>query len=259
MLKIQTLSSRWTERPGFVIDRPYGCPQYIFFHFTSSVKILLRGEMIQTPPNTSIIYNIGTPQYFISEQELVHSWIHFSCNPNRYITNYGLEFDRLYYPHNCGFIREIIHELEGECYSPNPYADLLIEMKMKELFLKLSRSRNQDMSDTMRQNMVDKFRYARCTILADLSHPWKLSEMAELVNFSESHFSLLYKKFYGMSPIDDLINCRIDSAKTALRYSDLSIHTISEMLGYNHVSHFIRQFKSRTGVTPEAYRSQQKP
>ena len=78
--------------------------------------------------------------------------------------------------------------------------------------------------------------------------------MADGVGLSESRFFSVYKSFFGISPMDDLINARIDLAKNLLSGSDKKIYAIAQELGYAEVTHFIRQFKKRTGISPSKYR-----
>ena len=78
--------------------------------------------------------------------------------------------------------------------------------------------------------------------------------MAKKVNLSESHFFVLYKKFYGITPVADLINARINNAKNMLLFKNMLIDDIASELGYNNTTHFIRQFKSFVGITPSQYR-----
>ena len=78
--------------------------------------------------------------------------------------------------------------------------------------------------------------------------------MAERLNLSESRFYALYKSIFGISPTADIINARIYSAKNMLQFSNDKIEKIAAELGYKNTTHFIRQFKSSTGVTPSKYR-----
>jgi len=75
-----------------------------------------------------------------------------------------------------------------------------------------------------------------------------------MTGLSESRFFSLYKRIFGISPTLDLINAKITAAKNLLLSTDEKIEAISHALGYDNVTHFIRQFKSRVGKSPSAYR-----
>ena len=82
--------------------------------------------------------------------------------------------------------------------------------------------------------------------------------MAKKIGLSESHFYLLYKKIYGITPTSDLIKVKIDSAKHMLRFQKTQIGDIAANLGYQNTTHFIRQFKKMVGISPSQYRNKHK-
>ena len=53
--------------------------------------------------------------------------------------------------------------------------------------------------------------------------------------------------------MNDLIQARIDAAKSALTGQDISISEVAERLGYANATHFSRQFRQRTGISPRGY------
>lgn len=73
-------------------------------------------------------------------------------------------------------------------------------------------------------------------------------------SISKYHLARLYKKHTGYSIIDYLIGIRITHAKELLRFSDLTIQSISYTVGIENISHFINLFKKRENMTPLQYR-----
>lgn len=83
---------------------------------------------------------------------------------------------------------------------------------------------------------------------------WNLGELARRLNVSKSYVQKLYQVHFGVSYLDDLIGARIRMAQELLTSTDLRIGEIAEACGYSNETHFMRQFKEKTGVTPTAYR-----
>lgn len=83
----------------------------------------------------------------------------------------------------------------------------------------------------------------------------KLSDVAKLVNMSESAFSHFFKKKTGCSFIDYLNSVRIGKASQMLIDTTHSINEICYSCGFNNLSNFIRIFKKFKGPTPSEYRS----
>lgn len=81
-----------------------------------------------------------------------------------------------------------------------------------------------------------------------------IGSIAALFNFSRSHFTVRFKKATGITPYDYLTKCRISAAKQLLTNTNRSIEYISEACGFGTYSSFIRAFKSKTGLSPIAYK-----
>lgn len=62
--------------------------------------------------------------------------------------------------------------------------------------------------------------------LSDLSHHWKVAEMAEKVNVSVSHLNRLFKAEFNLSPMQYLQELRLERAADLLKSSFLSIKQI---------------------------------
>ena len=78
--------------------------------------------------------------------------------------------------------------------------------------------------------------------------------MAEQISFSESRFYSIYKEVFGITPLADLIKARVNSAENMLLFGQKSVAEIASELGYQNTTHFIRQFKKFTGLSPALYR-----
>jgi len=85
-------------------------------------------------------------------------------------------------------------------------------------------------------------------------HHWTVTEMAALLFMSEGHLQLLYKKQFGISCMDDLINIRLNKAAEYLCFTSYSVAEIAELCGYESHEHFSRQFKIHYGISPLKYR-----
>jgi len=254
MPTITAIRHAWPEKAGFCLNREKGHPDYSFVHFISSVKIYLHGESIRVPNHTCIIYRPGTPQYFISPTPLLHDWFHFQGIPESVFEAWNLPLDTLLYPKRWDYITDFVQEIESEFYAKRMHYSELLTFKMNELFIRLSRSLYEEPTVVVNSSTSESLRKLRSKILLSLNHPWTVSEMASEISLSESHFYSIYRSFYGTSPMDDLIHARIDAAKNALLFTEQPISGIAEALGYNNVTHFIRQFHSFTGTSPARYR-----
>ncbi|MDD2970697.1 MAG: AraC family transcriptional regulator [Lachnospiraceae bacterium] len=80
-----------------------------------------------------------------------------------------------------------------------------------------------------------------------------LEDAAEIMNFSPSHFSKIFKQFTGVNFIKYLNIIRISKAVALLVTTDSTITDISFQCGFNNVRSFNRMFKEITNYTPSEY------
>ena len=254
MITVTNIRHAYPESDGFKINRKNGLKEFTFLHFLNSVKILYNGKLQQTAPGAVIIFNQDTPQYFESIGSLVHNWMHFTGDPGSIMEMSGLKTDTVYYPDGTDFITAIAKEMETEFFSSHENKNYMLQLKFEELIIKIGRRISGASVPEFSTETSEKFRYLRGKMFSCLQEKWTVERMASEVGYSVPRFLSIYKSIYGISPAADLINVRIDNAKNMLCYQKKSVKEISAALGYDNLTHFIRQFHSRTGVSPCKYR-----
>ena len=81
-----------------------------------------------------------------------------------------------------------------------------------------------------------------------------IESLADDAGYSPAHFSRVFKQIMGTSPQRHLMEARISRAKHLLLETDWSITRIAQVMGYNDVYFFSRQFKQVTGQPPSSVR-----
>ncbi|MCS7464667.1 AraC family transcriptional regulator [Paenibacillus doosanensis] len=90
-------------------------------------------------------------------------------------------------------------------------------------------------------------------MIGHYQEPLTLESLAQMAGLSVSHYSRLFKKYIGYSPIDYLTHLRVDRAKELLVLSDYRLKLIASSVGYTDEFYFSRIFKKVTGVSPRDY------
>ncbi|ALS24232.1 MULTISPECIES: AraC family transcriptional regulator [Paenibacillus] len=90
-------------------------------------------------------------------------------------------------------------------------------------------------------------------MIGHYQEPLTLEGLAQMAGLSVSHYSRLFKKYIGYSPIDYLTHLRVDRAKELLVLSDYRLKSIASSVGYTDEFYFSRIFKKVTGVSPREY------
>lgn len=81
-----------------------------------------------------------------------------------------------------------------------------------------------------------------------------VSETAERFHYNPQYLSRMFKKLNGFSFVEYLNLIRIKHAQRLLRDTDEHVIRIAEQVGFGHISHFGRVFRSVTKVSPTEYR-----
>lgn len=82
-----------------------------------------------------------------------------------------------------------------------------------------------------------------------------VDELAELAHLSTSQFTRRFNKLFNTTPARYLTRVRINAACSLLIRTDLDLAAIALRCGFHDASHFVKQFKSHLGTTPNAYRN----
>lgn len=81
---------------------------------------------------------------------------------------------------------------------------------------------------------------------------------ADKACLSTSYFGDLIKKETGTTAQHYIQDALIERSKHLLLEGQMNINEISYQLGFQYAQHFTRLFKTKTGMTPNDYRKQQK-
>jgi AraC-like DNA-binding protein len=81
-----------------------------------------------------------------------------------------------------------------------------------------------------------------------------LKRIAELVSMAEGSLCRFFKENMGVTLFEYLNRIKTDFACKLLMDHDLSIMEVCFDSGFNNLSHFNKQFRKMTGVTPSEYR-----
>ncbi len=258
MVHICSIRHAYPEKYGITIDRPEGRQDFTFLHFFNSVKLKIDGKIIVTKPNAVIIFNKNCPQYFSANTPLVHNWFHFLEPDIEIFEKAGVKFNTLYYPETSEFITKICQEMELEYFSDYPNKNDVLKLKFNELILKLGRAVKGYGAAEFNLKIKNALIELRSNMFSTLEKKWTTEKMAKEVGISQPHFYSCYRLLFGVSPTNDLINARITKAKNMLIFEKMPISEICAYLGYDNLTHFERQFKSKVGVSPNEYRKMKK-
>ena len=170
--------------------------------------------------------------HLLSKQKTQFSGnVNFSDERIRLFNNMYATLENGYSADNLGYINMCLwHFLSSFCYPDIFYVP--INKKEKDAI---------DISiDFMQQN---------------LHQPLTLQELAEEVHISASHYSALFRKKTGYSPLEYFNHIKIQKACQYLQFTKLRVKEIAYKMGINDPFYFSRFFSNMMGQSPLEYRN----
>ncbi|OUS70621.1 hypothetical protein B1748_28150 [Paenibacillus sp. MY03] len=105
-------------------------------------------------------------------------------------------------------------------------------------------------TSSKRREIIEAQRY----VMEHLHEKISMSEVAQRLHLNASYFSRLFKKETNENFVDYVLRLKMERACEYLDHSDYSIEQISDRLGFDSKSYFIRTFRREIGMLPTAYR-----
>lgn len=110
------------------------------------------------------------------------------------------------------------------------------------------------LNDEKKQEDKDMIQESILFMRNNSSKKFTVEELAKKHNYSASHYTYLFRKGTGMSPLDYFIHLKLQRACLLLQTSGIKIKNLADELGYDDPYYFSRLFKKYMNVSPEQYR-----
>jgi AraC family transcriptional regulator len=155
-------------------------------------------------------------------------------------------------------VRSIARALAAELKSGMPSGTIYAESLVHTLAVHLLRHYSTDslIPDLLLGGLpLHKLRRVIDFIEANLERNLALAELAREADLSVYHFVRAFKQSMSVTPIQFLMQRRIERAKELLADSERPLSEIALRVGFKNQSHFTTLFRKFTEVTPKAWRS----
>ena len=103
------------------------------------------------------------------------------------------------------------------------------------------------------EDNVAKIKKAKEIILARMSEPPTLQELAEEIGLSLNKLKEGFKQIYGEPVYSFLFDYKMEVARQLLATGTHNVNEVGLKVGYSTASHFIAAFKKQFGTTPKKY------
>ena len=146
-------------------------------------------------------------------------------------------------------------EIEKEDVQYREIMLLEMEARLRRLALKCSVSETQGtVAESFDRAQVSKVEQMAMYVASKYTDPIKISAISKAVGLHPDYATALFKKTFGITLSEYLVEHRISHAQRMLVMSDEKITEIAFESGFNSISRFNAAFKKRCGTTPRRYR-----
>lgn len=243
-------------------ERPEGCEQNILIYCMKGEGFVqLEGKKRPVKKDSLFVIPNGIPHSYGSDDKNPWSifWVHFSgYNSKNYIRHTSLENPIVKCPMDklskIRFLFEDIFNIldkgfnnESMVYVSQVIANLL------GIFFFHNQGYKLGLKD-INIHIEESIQY----MTYHLDKPLTLNQLSVQANLSPTHYSYLFKKRTGFSPIEYFIRLKIQKACQYLDTTDFSINKIAGILGFQDPYYFSRVFRKIMQQSPSLYREVQK-
>lgn len=173
------------------------------------------------------------------------------------LQNAAYKFTSRIQPQDPGYadLRAIVEQLLVLNAKRPAYYELSLKAQISQLLYLLydhGHVHQKTTDDAYRKN--EKIRQIVEYIHQHSSRQLTIAELAQVANYSQTHFMTFFKQQTGTSAMDFIIQHRLYQACQALKDTVKPVLTIAEEVGFTNLSNFNRQFRKYYQQTPSQYR-----
>lgn len=226
-----------------------------FYYFLDGEgKIVIDGDTFLPAPEQLFLIPAGVRHTYSHnpERPVYKCWCHFDLSfREKLALRYNRDTLYVTLPRE-----EIVPLFETLCRAranAGPSAILEEQAVLLKLFgLFLSRTEIERLLPVQNDDFTKTMNSCLTCRLAD---PVTLDELAGLVHLHPNYFIRVFKKHFGMPPLEYLNILRLEHAAELLAARpDLTIEAVAAGSGFQDYRYFGRMFKKRYGMSPSSYR-----
>ncbi len=233
----------------YFIERQHA-DYYVLEYITSGKGFVVCDDKKYTVEENDIyLIHLGTKHRYGADPNDPYEkiWVNFFGGVfTDIISAYGLSGHVVFKNTNC---KELFEELLDLAIKYNDNEE--VYLKASEIIFKIilrlvENSEKQNISSVAikTKELLDQLIYRKVA----------MQDVYDEIHLSKSQISREFKKYFGVTPYQYLLNRRIAIAQNLLTKTKLSVKEISDSLCFADEYHFSSLFKKKNGMSPTAYR-----
>lgn len=168
------------------------------------------------------------------------------------LQNYSIHNYRQHKNEILHYLTSLVHEVENK----GEYYEKISQNLLNVLILNIVRRTKSNLVISTQKNTNKDCKYIRDYIDIHYANDITLDHLALQTYLDKYYLVHIFKKQFGITPINYLIEKRLQVSKMLLETTSYSILQISVIVGFNSQSYYCQLFKKKIGVTPVQYRKE---
>ena len=223
------------------------------FYIGGKDQVVTAGHMVLFQPKEEQHY-----EYFGEDKPEVY-WVHFTGSAVKEILrSYDIPLDEhIFFSGTPAAYTQLFKNMIEEFQTCRVGYNEMLEMNLRQLFMMIQRTRLEKppIVTTAVQLEMD---YARQYFHDHYNEPINIEEYALSRHTSISLFMRNFKKVFGVSPKQYILNIRMNNAQNLLESTDYTVAEIAAIVGYDNSLYFSRIYHKQKGQAPSDYRKRMK-
>lgn len=252
------------HNPDFRFERVRGVAKHaLLMCFRTPAVVLAQSGLVNAQPGDCFVHSPGTRLLHYSVEGAVtgfrNDWLYVRGDVvSRCMKTARLPWNTALGTGQPSLFEGGVQSLQRELSSWDEFSEAAAEAVVLMMLLAVARrwrkGKPRDTGWLAGRAHYEKLSEIRAGVLTDFKRPWTVREMAREASLSPERFSVLYRSFFGASPVAELIEARILSAQRLLGYSGLSVKEVAHECGFEDIYYFSRLFRHKSGLSPVEWR-----
>lgn len=237
-----------------LIDRPKGSGDFLLMFFHGNTEVgTTRGDSAFFEEPCFVAWTPGHRQFYGNRSgPFVHTWMHcHGALPARFLRAYRIPRNRVIRFPRPGLLERHFTGIYEELLRPVP--DTRIAANLLENFF-ADFARSVSAGPGSKAVPPDGLLRAKRTIEQGYAGPLRLAGLARIAGCSPSHFSALFRRHFGLAPVEFLIRHRMQRAADLLQDKNRTVGEVAGQVGYADLFQFSKIFKKYFGRSPRSWR-----
>lgn len=221
----------------------YVCTGEGFLHTAGRTEPLSAGDIFFTFP--------ACPFCIESTREFTYMYVSFTGLRGNMLLDYMKITKTACLFHDC---EEVAGFWKTALGYPSELSDLMSESVLLYTFSFLGKRQYQEISGEKKSQTVNLIKQYIDDHFTDTD--FSLEQISSALSYNKKYISTLFKRAMKIGIIDYVNAVRIQYACKMLEQGFTSVHEVALQCGYQDAQYFSRVFKSKMGLSPEAYKKQ---